>query len=253
MSSLAIAGLMFVCVLTSTLVAMMLARRLPEHHLSSESRDAIKQGLGVIGTLTALVIGLLVASTKGTYDAQSGTIKELAAQLAAIDRLLARYGPESADARSHVRSLCQAILDQAWPSDGKATIDFTGGPTKGAGEALFDSITALEPRTDSQRFLKSRALEMTVSLAPLRQRLVVNSERSIPAPLLIVLGVWQAALFAGFGLLAPRNATTIAVLFLCMLSVSGALFLILELDRPFDGVVRVSDAPLHAVMDHLGK
>jgi hypothetical protein len=253
MSSLAIACVMFGCVLASTLAAMLIARRLPEHHLSGESRDVVKLGLGVIGTLTALVLGLMVAATKGTYDAQSGTVKEAAAQLAVLDRVLARYGPEAGEARERLRALAQSVLDQVWPHDAAAPIDFSGGPSRQAGEAFYEAVAALEPKTDSQRLLKSRAMEMTVGLAQLRQRLVVTSERSIPAPLLVVLGVWQAALFAGFGLLAPRNVTTVAVLVVCMLSVSGALFLVLELDRPFEGTVRVSDAPLRSVMSHLGE
>jgi hypothetical protein len=252
MSSLAIACIMFACVLGSTLVAMLIARRLPEHHLSGESRDVVKLGLGVIGTLTALVLGLLVAATKGTYDAQSGTVKEISAQLAVLDRVLDRYGPETAEARVRLRALAQAILDQLWP-EGNATVDISGGQSRMAGEAFFEAVSALEPKTDAQRLLKSRAQEMAVGLGQLRWRLVVASDRSIPAPLLVMLGIWQAALFAGFGLLAPRNATTIAVLVICMLSVSGALFLVLELDRPFEGTIRVSDVPLRGVMSHLGK
>jgi hypothetical protein len=253
MSSLAIACVMFGCVLLSTMAAMMIARRLPEHHLGGESRDVVKLGLGVIGTLTALVLGLLVAATKGTYDAQTATVKEFAAQLAVLDRVLSRYGAEAREARGRLRALSQAALDQVWPHGPTATIDFSGGQTRPAGEALFEAIAELEPRTDSQRLLKSRAQEMNLGLGQLRQRLVVNSERSIPASLLVMLGVWQAALFAGFGLLAPRNPTTIAVLVVCMLSVSGALFLVLELDRPFEGMVRVSDTPLRVVMSHLGE
>jgi hypothetical protein len=253
MSSLAIACVMFGCVLVSTLAAMLIARRLPEHHLGGESRDVVKLGLGVIGTLTALVLGLLVAATKGTYDAQTTTVKEFAAQLAVLDRVLARYGAEVGEARVRFRALGQAALDQVWPQGAAAPIDFSGGPTRQAGEAFFEAVSELEPKTDSQRLLKSRAQEMTLGLGQLRQRLVVNSERSIPAPMLIMLGVWQSALFAGFGLLAPRNPTTIAVLVICILSVSGALYLILELDRPFEGMVRVSDVPVRVVISHLGE
>jgi hypothetical protein len=253
MSSLAIACVMFVCLLVSTLAAMMIARRLPEHHLSGASKDVIILGLGVIGTLTALVLGLLVDATKGTYDAQSGTVKELAAQVAVLDRVLVRYGPEAGEARVRLRTLADTVLDQVWPYGITATIDFSGGPTRQAGEAFFEAVSALEPKTDSQRLLKSRAQEMTVGMGQLRQRLVVNSERSIPTPLLVVLGVWQAVLFAGFGLLAPRNATTIVVLVVCMVSMSSALFLVMELDRPFEGTIRVSDMSLRSVISHLGE
>jgi hypothetical protein len=244
---------MFGCVLVSTLAAMVMARRLPEHHLSGESRDLVKLGLGVIGTLTALVLGLLVASTKGTYDAQSGTVKELAAQLAALDRVLAKYGPEAGEARGKLRTLAQSVLDQVFPHESNGPIDFSGGPTRQAGEAFYEAVAALEPKTDSQRQLKSRAQEITVGMLPLHQRLLVNSERSTPTLLVVMLGVWQVALFAGFGLLASRNTTNIAVLIICMASVCGALFLVMELDRPFVGVVRVSDTPLRIVLSHLGE
>lgn len=253
MSSLLIASVMFVCMLAGALAAMQVARRLPDHHLSSESRDVVKLGLGVIGTLTALVLGLLVAATKGTYDSQSGTVKELAAQLAVLDRVLARYGPEAGEARAKLRALTEAVVEQVRPHESATPIDFSGGETRKAGEAFYEAVAALESKTDSQRLLKSRAQEMTVGLGHLRQQLVVNSDRSIPAPLLVMLGVWQAALFAGFGLLSPRNATTTGALVVCMASVSGALFLVLELDRPFEGMVRVSDVPLRSVMAHLGE
>lgn len=253
MSSLAIASVAFLFMLLGTLAAMAIARGLPQHHLGSESRDIVKLGLGVIGTLTALVLGLLVSASKATYDAQSGAAKELAAQMAVIDRVLARYGAESGEARGRLRSLAQAVLEQVWPPSAAATIDFTGGASRHAGEALFDAVAALEPKTDAQRLLKSRAQDLIVGMGQLRQRLVVNSDRTLPAALLVMLGIWQAVLFAGFGLLAARNATTVAVLVVCMLSVSGALFLVLELDRPFEGMVRVSDRPLRSVILHLGE
>lgn len=252
MSSLMIASLMFACILASTFAAMMIARRLPGHHLNSESRDVVKLGLGVIGTLTAMVLSLLVSATKGTYDAQNGTVKELGAQLGVLDRALGQYGPEASKAQAQVRVLAEVVLEQLWPSNG-APADFNVRPTKGAWESIFLAVGSLEPQSDSQRLLKSRAQDILIGLGHIRQRLAVNSERSIPTPLLVVLGVWQAVLFAGFGLLAPRNGTTITVLVICMLSISGALFLVMELDRPFAGLVRVSNAPLRSVISHLGE
>ena len=251
MSSLMTAGILFGCVSLGTFLALWLSRRLPEAHLTGDSRDVVKQGLGVIGTLTALVLGLLVASTKGTYDAQSGTIKEVAAQFALMDRVLARYGPETREAREELRNLAQAVLDQFWPQSGP--IQLTGGASRQIGEAFFDRVAALEPKTEAQRLLKSRALETTVGLAQLRQRLVVNSDRTLPTSLLVLLAFWQTTLFAGFGLLAPRNATAMIVLCICMLASCSALFVVLELDRPFEGMIRISDAPIRTVLSHLGE
>ena len=253
MSSLTIASVMFGCVLGSFLATMLIARRLPEHHLSTESREAIKLGLAVISTLTALVLGLLVAAAKGTTDALNGTVKELAVQCASVDRVLALYGPETREVRAEFRTFTQAVLHQVWPQEAAVHVEFSGGESKYQAEAFLRALAALEPGTDSQRMLKSRAQEMSLVLSQLRQRLIVNSQRSIPLALLVGLGFWQAALFAGFALLVPRNATTIAVLVVCMLSVSGCVFLVLELDRPFEGLISVSDAPLRSVIAHMGE
>lgn len=243
---------MFGCVLASTLAAILIARRLPEHHLNADSRDVVKLGLGLIGTLTALVVGLLVSTSKATFDSQTGTIKEVAAELALVDRVLARYGTDADGARQQIRALAKSVLDQMRPNDA-AAVDFSGGESRSIGESLFEKVAQLEPKTDSQRLLKSRAQEIIVGLGQLRQRLVVNNERSIPTPLLVVLAVWQAVLFAGVGLLTPCNATALTMHLVCMASMSGAVFLIMELDRPFAGVIRVSDAPLRAVIAHLGE
>jgi hypothetical protein len=69
----------------------------------------------------------------------------------------------------------------------------------------------------------------------------------------VVLVFWLAIIFASFGLFAPRNATVIAAFVVCALSVSGAIFLILELDRSFEGMLQVSSAPLRAALAHLGQ
>lgn len=251
MSSLGIASLMFGCVFVSTLLAIWISRRLPPHHLEGESRDVVKTGMGVIATLTALVLGLLVASTKATYDAQSGMVNELASQMALFDRVLARYGTDAVELRSQLKTLAQGTLDQLWPQ-GQA-VELSGGKTRIIGESLYDAIVALQPKTDAQKALQSRALDILVGLGQTRQRLVVNNERNIPAVLLGILGLWQAVLFAGYGLISPRNATTFVVLTICMISVSAALFVVMELDRPFEGMIRISDAPLRTVLSHLGE
>src|SRR5262249_17851561 len=96
-------------------------------------------------------------------------------------------------------------------------------------------------------------LEILISLAQTRQRLLAQKESSIPLPFLFVLGFWLTILFASYGLLSPPNATVLVVLVVCMLSVAGAVFLVLELDRPFDGIMRISSAPLRAALSRLGE
>jgi Protein of unknown function (DUF4239) len=251
LSSLVIAGIAFACILGGTLVGMLLARLLPAHHLSGDSKDAVKQGLALIATLTALVLGLLVA-TKGTFDTQSTAVKEVSANVVLLDRVLGLYGLEAKEARESLANVVKIMLEQTWPEGDANPSNLAAPDVRVAGEVLFDKILTLEPKTDAQRMLKARALEITISLGQTRQRLLAQKESSIPLPFLFVLGFWLTVLFACYGLLAPRNLTVFIILVVCMLSVSGALFLVLEMDRPFDGIVRVSSAPLRAALSRLG-
>jgi hypothetical protein len=230
---------------------MLIARALPGHHLSGDSRDAVKQGLAMIATLTALVLGLLVSSTKGTYDSQGAAVKDLAANVMLLDRVLDRYGPETKDARELLRKAVRITLEKMWP-DGGVSADVAPEEARVVGEALFDQISALDAKPGAQSLFKSRALEITISLAQTRQRLLAQKESSVPLPFLFVLGFWLSLLFACYGLLSPRNLTVVVVLIVCMLSVSAAVFLLLEMDRPFDGIMRVSSAPLRAALTRLG-
>jgi hypothetical protein len=244
---------MFACIVCGTFVGMLVGRTLPSHHLSGDSKDAVKQGLALIATLTALVLGLLVATTKGTFDTQSSAVKEAAAQMVLLDRVLAMYGPESKEARAVLPGIINVTLQQMWPENGGQHANLTAAELRTAGEGMFEKVSALEPRTDTQRALKSRAQDIAISLAQTRQRLLAQKESSIPMPFLVVLGFWLTMLFTCYGLLSPRNPTVIAILTVCMLSVSGAVFLVLEMDKPFDGIVRVSSAPLKAALARLGE
>jgi hypothetical protein len=100
MSPLAISSVLFACIFGVAVAAMLLRRVLPEHHLSADSKEVVKLGMGMIATLAALVLGLLIASAKGTYDAQSNEVKELTANVVLLDRLLATYGTDERCSRS---------------------------------------------------------------------------------------------------------------------------------------------------------
>jgi hypothetical protein len=253
LSSLAIACVALACILAGTLLGMLVGRALPGHHLTGDSKDSVKQGLALIATLTALVLGMRVATTKGTYDTQSTAVRDLAANVVLLDRVLARYGPETKEARELLGGGVRALLEQMWPENCGQPANLTAADLRVAWEVCFDNVSALEPKTDAQRLLKPRALEITISLAQTRQRLLAQKETSIPLPFLLVLGFWLTILFGCFGLLAPRNLTVVVVLIVCMLSVSGALFLILEMDKPFDGILRISSAPLRNALSRLGE
>jgi hypothetical protein len=253
MSPLAISSIVFACIFAVALVAMFIKRLLPEHHLGAESKEVVKLGMGMMATLAALVLGLLIASAKGTYDAQGNEVKELAANVVLLDRLLAQYGPATKEARDLLRTGVEASMERIWPQGGGGSASLAPGEARAAMEAFYDKVAELTPQSDGQRALKSRALDVTTEILHERLRLFARRDGSLPLPLLIVMASWFAVLFFGYGLLAPRNATVVAVLLVCTLSIAGAVFLLLEFTTPFSGLLQIPSDPVRDALSVLGK
>lgn len=249
MTSLIIAVLSFAIIFSGSLLGFYLGRVLPDHHLADESRDVVKLGAGLIATLAALVLGLLVGSAKQTYDTMSAELTQDAAKILVLDRVLAQYGPETRDVRAAIRKGVAGVADAL--RDGAIAAEMTTGTPPI--EVIDQHLRNLSPRTDTQRELQSRALSITQELAGARWLIVVQSDTSLPVPFLIVLVLWLTVIFASFGLFGPPNATVIVVLLLCALSAASAIFLTLEMDRPLTGLVRISDAPLRDAAQRIGK
>jgi hypothetical protein len=144
----------------------------------------------------------------------------------------------------------EGAVEQVWPSGAGAP---QLSPNIQAGDALFFALQALSPQSDLQRSLKSQAAGIALELGQLRTQLVVQSISSISAPLLIVVVCWLVILFISFSLLAPSNSTATLALAVAAISVAGAMFLILELDRPFSGLVRIPSEPVQAALSQPAK
>jgi hypothetical protein len=244
----AVASIVFACVFGGALLGLGLRHILPEEHLSQDTKDVVKLGMGVVATMAALVLGLLIASAKEAYDAQSRAVTQMSANFILIDRLLAHYGPEAKEARNQLRGSVVLMLDGIWPQGARKAVQLE--PTASA-EGFFDEIASLEPRNDAQRTIRDRALQLSSDIGQTHWLLVEQTALSIPSPFVAVLILWLSVLFSSFGLFAPRNLTVIATLFLCALAVSTAIFLILELQLPFGGIIQVSSAPLRNVLANL--
>lgn len=243
MNPMMIGILVFAVTFGGALAGMWLRTVLPEPHLSADSQATVKVGIGLIATMTALVLGLVTASAKGSFDTIDASVKQTAAEVLTLDRTLARYGPESATARAALYDFIVAVRNKSWPT---ATTTAHEPQTSGAAvdaERIFKRLRALPEQNEDQRFLKSRALELGEQL--LEARWVVSSQigTSIPVPFLVVLAFWLTVIFVSFGLYAPKNGTVIAVLLVCALSIASAIFLVLEMDESFAGVIRISPAP----------
>jgi hypothetical protein len=246
MSSLAISVTAFACVFGGAVAGMLLRRSLPQHHLSADSKDTVKLGMGLVSTMSALVLGLLVSSAKSFYDTQSAELNQVSADVVALDRLLAHYGSETEEARDLLRGSVVRQLEVMWPQKGTRS----GAP--GTSEALIDKLQALSPNDDKQRSLKAQAVSMAISLGRVVWLMYEQGAASVSKPLLVIMVFWLTVVFVSYGLFAPHNATTVTSLFAAGLSVSGAIFLILEMYTPYGGLIQISSAPLRSALAHLG-
>jgi Protein of unknown function (DUF4239) len=242
---------LFVALVGAALLGRRVRRYLPEDHLSAESKDAVKLAMGLVATMTALVLGLLVSSAKGTYDTTRSEVIQMAAKVAFLDRVLALYGPEAAEARVELRAVVADAARRIWSTDPGRAAQLA--PNQQAGDALYIAIQRLWPNDDAQRTLKGQVTTLMVDLGQLRSLLVAQSIPSISKPMLIILVSWLVVIFFGFSLLAPPNATTTLALVASAFSVAGAIFLILELDHPFGGLIRIPSEPMINVLSHLAK
>ena len=253
MSSMTIACIAFVFIFCGALVGLCLRLILPGHHTSGDAKDTVKLGTGLIATLAAMVLGLLVSSAKGTLDAMNTELMQTGAKIIMLDRVLAKYGQETKDVRELLRGNVASIINRIWPEDKAKNVSLRTIETSSAIEQFQEKLAGLSPRSDSQRVLLSQAQQIVSEIAQSRWTLIEQTQQALPTAFLVVLVFWLTILFAGFGLQSPGNATVIAVLFICAVSVSGAIFLILEMNTPLTGIIKVSSAPLHKALENIGR
>jgi hypothetical protein len=248
-----VGGVVFACTLGGALAGFWLRSALPGHHLEAETKDTVRLGIGLVATMTALVLGLVTASAKSSFDAMDSAVKQTASDLLALDRALARYGPETGEIRAAVKLALGRRLELTWPDGASRPAGVDPSESIHSAEVITDRIAALPPQTDAQQHLRSRALDLAEAAMTESWGSLVASGSSVPVVFLTILSFWLTVIFASFGLFAPRNATALAVLLVCALSVAGAVFLVLELDGAFEGVIRVSPDPLRLALEHLDR
>jgi len=252
LSTNAITLLVLVCTLVAGLAGIGLRRVLPADHLDEDSKDAIKLVMGLIATITALVLGLLISSAHGTFETEDAEVRALGVNIYELDRMLARFGPDAARERATLRRMVAGDLSQLWPANATTVAGQVTAATVREGSDLFDGIAMLTPRNDLQKYGQSRALQLFTSVSETRRTLAEQARRALAWPLLAVLVAWLTLLFFAFGLFARYNTTVVVTFLIGSVSVAGALFLILEMNQPFNGWIQLSASPLHDALAQMG-
>ena len=253
MSPLAISLIAFGCIFSGMLLGMFLRAVLPEHHLSDESKDVVKLGTGMIAMMAALVLGLLIASAKGNFDTMNSGIIQAGSKVILLDRIMAHYGPETKEVRGLLRRAVASFVEQAQLKDSALKEAMAPNPRTTI-ETIQDRLLGLSPQNDAQRWLQSQALQVSAVIAEVRWLLTEHREQSaLPMAFFVMLVSWLVIIFFSFGLFSPRNTTAVGILLVCVLSAASSLYLILELDRPYGGLIQVSIGPFRDALLHLGQ
>ena len=253
MTSLTIGIITAGCIFGGAVVGYGLQRLLPKHHLSKEAQDTVKLAVGVIATSTALVLGLLVSSSKGQFDAMGARLVQFGANVIVLDNTLAEYGPEAKPAREQLRRGVETTLQRLWPEErtGRSTM---AAIERGSDiDAMRVTLRELKPMSDEQRALLAQARQIMSDISRSRWTVIEDAQRGLPPILLGVLIFWLTLLFLSFGLFAPRNWMVFLALVVSACSMAAAIFLVLEMNSPLDGLMKISSAPLRKALEIMGR
>jgi hypothetical protein len=251
MNSISVATVIFAASFGGVLFGMYLQRILPKYYLEPETKEIVRLATGLIATMTALVLGLLVSSAKSSFDQESDNFRQLALNVVLLDRTLDHYGAEARPVRDRLKSTVAQTINVLWPTESMSSGKLNDASITVEGAALYDSLRKLSPGDESQRSMKEQALQLSTELMRDRWRANQSTEGSLPTIFLVVVAFWLAVLFTSFALFSPRNKLTVAALLICAASVAGAVLLIVDLDQPFDGLVTVPSAPFREALSQL--
>jgi hypothetical protein len=251
MSDLLISLLVFALIFGGALAGMVVRPFLSEQHQTPDSRDVVKITTGLIGTLTALVLGLLIASAKNSFDQKTSQVRQMTATIILLDDLLMQYGPEATHLRSLLRQSIRPLANRIWQEEGAPNGGRVRFESSAEASQFEHELERLSPNNDIQRSLQSRATQAFTEAAQIRLQLFAQTGRSIPTPFLVILVFWLTAIFVSCTLFARANLIVTTSLLVCALSFACALFLVLELDNPFRGLMGISSEELRSALSPL--
>lgn len=234
----------------ASLIGLMLPRILPEQHLSKDTLDAIKLGTGMLSVLASLVLGLLVATAKTSYDTTASQVRAYSADLIVLDETLRDYGDGALPIRRMLRDYTSRLLNDVWLSGDHPYLT----ENRQAGdmmENIRNHIRDLPTSAPGQSWLVDQSLQIVTNLLRERWLLIEHAGPSVHPLVICLLVAWIVAIFISFGINAPRHATMIAAFFVVSMAIGSAMFLILEMDTPFVGVLRISSQPVETALTHM--
>lgn len=251
MSAIALSCIALACISGGALLGMYLRRTLPGHHLNAdEGRGPAGHGPHRDHSSTCSRPADRLGEEFVRHAEHSSQTDE--ANIVLLDRFLEQYGPETGAVRNLLRRGVTVLADRMWRENSSDLAEAAPFEASAASETFYAKIEELSPQNDAQRSLQARAIQISTDIAQTRLQLFAQMRNSIPMPFLVVLIFWLTIIFASFSLFAQPNAIVIGSLLIFALSAAGAIYLVLELGQPFEGLMQISSAPLRNALTPLG-
>lgn len=248
-NSLTVSFIVFAVTFTGALIGMALRRALPQEHLGQDAKDTMRLAVGLVITMTGLVLGMLVSSAKTYYDSQKSKIAAMSADIILLDNSLSAFGPEAAQARVLARLFVEDAIDRIWPSEKSRSSQLKPQDND---QTFRIELKLLAPKNDAQASARTQIESLVQSMKKSYWLMFLESEQALlPTPLLVVVTSWLVTIFVSFGIFAPPNSTVVLTLIICALAVSAAIFIIMEMYSPFSGVLRISSAPVRDALNQM--
>jgi hypothetical protein len=242
----------FAVIFGGGLLGFLLSRRLPERYNDAGTRAVVTTAMRTVSLLSALVLGLLIATAKNKFDSNNAQTERFAADVMSLNRELVNYGPDATDIRALLRRYTLAKIAAGWPSlDGPKPAPDDPMPWQLIDEAQ-QKLRALHPKSEEQHATLLGALQIAGDFTRSTWLQKAQEADHVPQPFVLILLVWLCLLFVGLGLFAPRNAVTVAALLVTALSIASAVALIDDMDAPYRGFIVVSPQPMQRALAEIG-
>jgi uncharacterized membrane protein YqgA involved in biofilm formation len=243
LNPLIIGFIVFAVILAGAFAGWTIRRRLPQHHLTEETKSLVSVSMAVVATISALVLGLLISNANTSFSALGGEVTTLSAQILRLDQMLRRYGPDTVPARETLRQYVEQKTADLFP-DHPADVRLDNPSAYELLQRLEDLLLALKPANPRDQWWLGQAMTLAAKIGDTRWLLAQQVGQGTPKAFVALLVFWLTLLFASFGLFAPPNVTSAVTLTLCALAVAGAVGMILELEKGFGGLIHISPQPM---------
>jgi hypothetical protein len=242
-----------VLILASAAIGSHVRAKLADHHFSEDSLAAMRIAVGLVATLSALVLSLLISSGKSSLDLVNTALQHNSVAMIQLDRTLSEFGPSTDDLRKEIKSDYAHWINFLFSDEMGKTAEAESRDILERTYAIQGRIFALHPASPVEEKLRDHAMQLWDDIFAGRWLALEHRRGLIPTPLIAVLVGWLTVIFGIFGFSAPRNWSMCVVFLLCALSATTAVYVVIDLDTPFRGMVNVSNAPMIDALKFIGR